>query len=108
MQKKLSWQAFSNSCRNEVIELVKNTISKNDGYIMNFNMFSDLAMSLSLEIEENKIANLHNSLKEILSLSELESETINSTSTKEWMIFINLSFNQGKGDLKFEIPSVPG
>ena len=55
MQKKLSWQIFSNDDRNKVIEVIKNTISNSGGCIMNFNMFSDLALTLSIEIEENKI-----------------------------------------------------
>lgn len=62
MQKKLSWQVFSNDDRSKVIEAVKNTISKSDGCIMN-----------------------------------LESK-------KEWLIFMNISFGRGKGDLKHKIP----
>ena len=36
---------------------------------MNFNMFSDLAITLSIEIEENKIVKLHQSLTTIININ---------------------------------------
>ena len=108
MQKKLSWQAFSNDDRNKVIEAVKNTSSNKDGCIMNFNMFSDLALTLSIEIEENKIQTLHKALSLIVNISEFELHDLNLESKKEWLIFMNISFTKGKGELKHEIPEVPG
>lgn len=100
MKSKLSWAAYSNSDRNKIIESVKTTISKNDGYIINFNMFSDLAMSISIEIEENKIQTLHKDLSLIVGISEIESDNFNLNSKKEWLIFMNISFGKGKGGLK--------
>ncbi len=108
MKKKLNWQAFSSEKRIVIIEQVKEVISKNDGCIMNFNLFSDIALSLSIDIEENKIEQLHTALSKILTISELENQEISQTSKKEWLIFMNLSFSNGKGDLKIEIPMVPG
>jgi len=107
MQKKLSWQAYSNGNRNEAIEAVKKAISSSDGYIMNFNMFSDLALTLNIEIEGNKIQALYKALSLVLSISELELHNLNLESDKEWLIFMNISFNRGKGELKQEIPEVP-
>ena len=94
--------------RNKVIEEVKEAISLGDGCIMNFNMFSDLALSLSVEIEENKIARLHEELSSVLKISDFNLEDINPKSSKEMVIFMNISFGSGKGKLKSEIPSVPG
>jgi len=107
MQKKLSWQVFSNDDRNEVIEAVKNSISNSGGCIMNFNMFSDLALTLSIEIEENKIHTLHKALSLVVNISEFELHDLNLESKKEWLIFMNISFGSGKGELKHEIPEVP-
>ena len=106
MRKKLNWQAYSNQNRIEIIEAIKDTISTYDGVILNFNMFSDLALSLCIEIEENQIAKLHKKLSELLSISDLRA--INQKSKTEWLIFLNISFSQGKGKLKMEIPNVPG
>ena len=108
MQKKLNWEAFSNNERNKVIEELKNTVSSSDGYIINFNMFSDLALTLSIEIEENKIQILHKALSSVLNVSELNPHELNLESKKEWLIFISISFSRGKGELKQEIPDVPG
>lgn len=108
MQRSLSWQAFSNGDRNRIIEEIKNAISATDGYILNFNMFSDLALTLCIEIEENKIESLHKLFSSILNVSELKFQEINQESKKEWLIFVNTSFAQGKGELKQEIPDVPG
>ena len=108
MQKKLNWQLFSNENRYEIIENIKNVISNSDGYIVNFNMFSDLALSLSVEIEENKIQKLHRALSQIINVSELKLDNINLESKKDWLIFMNISFGRGKGELKQETPEIPG
>jgi len=108
MQKKLSWQAYSSEDRNKVIEEIKDSISTGDGYILNFNMFSDLGLTLSIEIEEYKIESLHKTLSLILNISELENQSINQESKRDWLIFLNISFGRGKGELKQEIPEVPG
>ena len=55
MKRKLSWRIFSNEDRNIVIEAVKTAISTSNGCIVNYSMFSDLAMALSIEIEEKEI-----------------------------------------------------
>ena len=65
MQKKLSWELFSNTNRHEVIDAIKNIISDNDGCIMNFTSFSDLALGLSIEIEENKIQDFTKSFQSL-------------------------------------------
>ena len=106
--KKLNWNAFSDKPRLEVIDQVKDALSKNGGCIMNFNMFSDLALTLSVEVEEDQIIKLHNALDSILGISDLDEIQKIGDSKREWMVFINISFNQGKGNLKADIPAVPG
>lgn len=108
VKNKLNWQAFSTEDRNKVIEVIKDTITKNGGYIINFNLFSDLALSLSIEIEENKISNLYKELHKIINISEPAPGNLNDHSKMEWWILMNVSFGKGKGNLKVEIPNVPG
>ena len=74
---------------------------------MNFNMFSDLAITFSIEIPENRIIELHNALKSILKISDIESKHAIAQSKKEWLIFMNISFSKGTGELKIEKPEVP-
>jgi len=108
MIQKLNWEAYTREDRNHVIEQVKSSISSSDGYIMNFNMFSDLALALSIGIECNNIIELHNALSEIMTVSDLDKSTINLKSKKEWCVYLTVSFAQGKGDLVREVPAVPG
>ena len=108
MKNKLIWTAYSSESRIEIIEKIKTIISTNDGYIMNFNMFSDLAMTFSIEIPEDRIIELHNALNNILKISDIESKHVIGLLKKEWLIFMNISFNKGTGELKIAMPEVPG
>ncbi len=108
MQKKLHWEIYSNENRVSSIEEIKSIIARNDGSIMNFNMFSDLALTLSVEIEEKNIEKLHNAFTSRFNTSEFEVQNINNESRKEWMIYMNISFSKGTGNLINEIPDVPG
>ena len=108
VKNKLNWQAFSSDERNKVIELLKSTISRNGGYIIHFNIFSDLALSLNVEIEESNISKLYKELSKIIKISEPEPEIINTKSESEWWILMNISLSKGNGKLKVKIPNVPG
>ena len=92
MQKKLSWQAYAKGERNKVIDAIKSSISTNEACIVNFNLFSDLALTLSIEIEEANIVLLHNALSQIVDKSDIDIQDINSEYKKEWIIFMNISF----------------
>ena len=107
LSKTVNLEGYSSGERNTVIENVKRIISS-DGYIVNFNMFSDLALTLMVEIEENKVVKLYDSLSTVLTLSDLNRSVIDNASTQECVIFLNLSFTKGTGDLKLKIPKVPG
>ena len=63
-------------------------------------------MMLKIEIEEHKIDQLYDMLQNIIQLDK--TEKLNSTSTKERVIFLNVSFTKGTGNLRIEVPSVPG
>ena len=76
--------------------------------ILNFNMFSDLALSLSIEIEENRITDLHKALQKVITVSEIDDDKLRSSSQKAWIIFLNISFSKGAGKLKTTVPDVPG
>ena len=71
-------------------------------------MFSDVAISFCVEIEESHIDNFHKELSSISNISEIGTDSLSPQSSKEWLIFINLSFSKGKGDLRMVVPEVPG
>ena len=105
---KLNWEIFSAEERNSAIQELKDSIAGNDGFITNFNLFSDLALSLQIEIEEKNVLNLYRKIDSTMRISEQEPDFIDNNSIKDWWIFINLSFTKGKGDLEVEVPNVPG
>jgi hypothetical protein len=108
MLKKLNWQGYANGNRNLIIDKVKTVINKREAYIINFNTYSDLAISLSLEVEEKSIRPLYDSMTEILTLSDQNLDKLDRNSDKEWLVLMNISFGSGKGNMKSAIPNVPG
>jgi len=108
MKRKLSWQLYSSDDRNKVINLIKQAIDDIDGCILNFNLFSDLDLTLRVEVGAHMIEPLHNSLSQIVNIASLEDQYVNLSSEREWTIFINISFRSGRGTLKQEIPEVNG
>ena len=71
-------------------------------------MFSDLALGLSIGVEENKIYELHSSLCKFLAVSDLKYENSQKNGEEEWLIFLHVSFGKGEGGLKGVVPEVPG
>ncbi len=108
MTTKLNWQIYISGERNEAIEDLKDLISKNNGYIMNFNLFSDLAMSLTVEIEEKDVRGLYSSISNQMKIDESSLERLGVDSSKNCWILMNVSFSKGQGYHKNEIPDVPG
>lgn len=76
------------------------------GSIVDFKMFSDLEMSLKLEVQENKVCILYLQLTSFLTMENFP--MFKSQSSIERTVFLNVSFIKGKGNLKIEVPSIPG
>ncbi|NNE99418.1 MAG: hypothetical protein HKN25_10405 [Pyrinomonadaceae bacterium] len=76
------------------------------GFIIDFKMFSDVSMSVSIEIEERKISRLFFALSSIMKIDDFES--LNSSSNKECLVLLNVTFNKGTGDKRIKAPAVPG
>lgn len=99
------WTGFSDSERHSIIDQVQNTVSKY-GYIVDFTLFSDISLSITIEIEELRIDKLYEDLKNIIGIQEFAS--LNSTSAKERIVYLHITFTKGTGNLKIEVPAVPG
>jgi hypothetical protein len=108
MKHTLNWSLFSKKDRHEAINDLKDIIAENHGWIVTSNFFSDLAMSMTIEIQEKDIACLHTEIGKLMTVSALKIDDIDEQSDIEWWIFLNINFAQGKGDLRIEIPKVPG
>lgn len=99
------WTAVTARDRITVIQDVENIIGKY-GFITEFKEFSDLGINICIELGKNKLSELHQALKTALSINELQA--ISSEAPSELTVYLNISFLKGHGDLKIEVPAVPG
>lgn len=101
--KKFNWEVICHEERIKGISIVEQSINKY-GFILNFKMFSDISMSMMTEIPENKINALYSDLSNLMSLSDYEA--FNSVSEKEAIVFLNITFSKGTGDMRIEVPDI--
>ncbi|MEZ4907978.1 MAG: hypothetical protein R2771_10165 [Saprospiraceae bacterium] len=99
------WNAYCINDRIIAISKIEKIINIY-GYITDFKQFSDISLSIRIELEELNVDNLFNALKSYLSFNHFEK--INSSSKRERLIFLNITFVKGTGDMKIEIPAIPG
>ena len=78
------------------------------GFITDFKQFSDLAVSISIEIEAGKVMPLYNALALTFKMAGFKDLGVAISDKTATIILFNLSFARGSGDLRVEIPSVPG
>lgn len=95
------WTAFSHDERHAAISDIQAAIARH-GYLIDVHLFSDLSLSMTIELEERKIDRLHEELKPILRVEK--HEYLNSVSTRERILYLNITFARGTGDLKREVP----
>lgn len=103
--KKFYWSGISNDDRIRAIDEITGIID-GFGIILHSSRFSDISFNLSIEVEEGKVNDLYNRLKSIIYLEGKAEETTDSKS--DCMILLNVSFTRGTGNLKIELPNVPG
>ena len=99
------WTAYSNDERHTAIDKIQSAVSKY-GDIIEFKFFSDLSITLMIEIMESKIGKLNAELRDIIAIDKYVHN--NLTSQIERTIYLNITFTKGTGNLKIEVPSVPG
>ncbi len=99
------WTGYSNDERHSSISTIENVVSKY-GDIVDFKFFSDISLTMAIEIEEFKINKLYNELANTIRLDKFEN--LNSVSKKERKVYLNITFTKGTGNLTIEVPNVPG
>jgi len=95
-------------CPAERIKSISEITGIADRYatILNFQKFSDISLSLMMETEECRLAGLLKDLKAILFIEG--AEAIPSDSMKTCLVFLNISFTEGTGNLEVPVPEIPG
>ncbi len=99
------WTGYCDTDRIAAISELEQIIGKY-GDITDFKEFSDISLSLKIELEESKIDGLYRALTNYMNLNE--SSEMNSLSSCERTIFINITFTSGRGNLRNEILAFPG
>jgi hypothetical protein len=103
--KNIFWSGYCNGARIEAISTLQRVIH-DFGYITDFKIFSDVAISMRIEIEELNIDRLYEALTGYLNITGFDK--ITSASKSERVIFLHITFTKGTGDVKLEVPAVPG
>jgi ribosomal protein S8 len=99
------WTGYTDKDRNTAISEIQQIVNAY-GYITDFKPFSDLSISLKIELEEFKIDLLYDALTKYMALKEFQ--RMDSISTTERSLYLNVTFIKGTGDVRYEIPAVPG
>ncbi len=99
------WTGYSNDERHSAIKKIQGIVSKY-GDVVDFNLFSDISLSMKIEIEELKIDKLYDELSCNMGIDKFEYS--NSIAKQERTLYLNITFNKGAGNLKIEVSSVPG
>jgi hypothetical protein len=97
------WSATCPLSRVEGIMRAQEIISR-FGYILDFRHFSDLEMSLVLEIAESNMAALYIELTGIMDLKSVKGKLTGKE--QERRLLINIAFTSGEGLLRTDVPAV--
>lgn len=103
--KRIYWTGFSKEDRTSGIIHIEEGID-NLGFIIDYKFFSDISVSLIIESEENKVEKLYQELLKIIAINDYEK--FDTDSTKECTILLNITFAKSSGNLKIEVPAIPG
>ena len=103
--KNIFWTGYTHQDRNMAISALKEIINLH-GWIVDFKPLSDISLTFVIEIAESKIDSLFNMLKDNIVIGSFE--LLNSNSERERVIYLNITFTKGTGDLKIEVPAIPG
>ena len=98
------WKGYSNDERNSSMIAIQGVIAKY-GDIVDVKLFSDISLTMTIEIDEFKIDRLYDELSAIMGMDKFE--RLDSISKKERTIYLNISFTRATGNLIIEVPSVP-
>jgi hypothetical protein len=99
------WKGYSNEERLSSIITIKEVVTKY-GDIVNFKLFSDVSLTMVIEIKAVNIDKLYDELVEHMGMDKFE--YLNSIAEKERTIYLNITFIKGTGHLIIEVPAVPG
>jgi hypothetical protein len=104
--KKRYWTAYNYiDGRNAALAAVEQAIQP-WAFITDYRMFSDMVLTLTLEVAPSKVADLHAALSAVMVLDDSPSPP--SEASGEIEIHLHVTFVKGSGDVRHVVPAVPG
>ena len=101
----LFWAAYSDEDRHAAIHSIQSIVAKH-GDIVDAKFFSDISLTLKIEIEARMLRELYEGLSRYTRMDGVEPSK--EEGKKERTLFLNITFGKGTGDLKIAVPAVPG
>lgn len=101
----LFWTGVTGKERYQAIKDIETCVGEY-GFITEFKQFSDLDINICIEVETVKLKALFKALELVIHLDQDES-TVNTAKDSQ-IVYLHLSFLQGRGNLTTEVPAVPG
>jgi hypothetical protein len=101
----LFWKAYARRDRRETIENIRMAVSLY-GSIVDAKPFSDISLTLVIEVEERRIEELYQALESQLVLDAYGLSGMDSE--REVVVYLNVNFPLATGDLRHETPAFPG
>lgn len=108
MKHKFNWQLYAKQKRHAAVLALKAAISASDGWIVQHQRFSDLAMSLTIELPLDNVPNFHAALQAIAVVDGEPPAPTGAGATRDCWVFLNVTFPEGTGDVALDVPMVPG
>jgi hypothetical protein len=93
------WKGICNKDRNLAISELTSIVDKY-AIILNFQRFSDISLSLMLELEECHLSNLQNDLKSLMTIDS--DDAVSTESRTTCVVFFNVTFTKATGNLEIE------
>lgn len=103
--KRLYWAGISKEERHVAIDHIQHCINQY-GFIADFQLFSDISIGLVIEIEAIKIQALYEALCAILQMDDMLFELTEFKA--QYLIMLNITFAHSSGNMRIEVPAVPG
>jgi hypothetical protein len=103
--KNIFWTAYSHEERHLAINTIQDIVSQH-GDIIDFKAFSDISLTITIEIKESEVDLLYGKLKDKTIMNQFE--YLDSGSPRERILYLNITFIKGTGDHRSEILSTPG
>lgn len=102
---RIFWKGYTSKERNALLEEIKEMLLP-VGFITDFHFFSDLSITLEIDIRGSQLPDLKTGLEKILNLEAGIPEA--ALSEGNLLLFLNISFVKGTGNEKHIVPAVPG